>query len=104
MGDEIRVAPGDVVESGSLVAGHAEDVLAVHSASDARIESAMTGWTGSSAVAMAAKAAAWQSTTRTLSSRLNDHAEALHTSGRSFAAAESDNTALLSRLEEQASP
>ena len=49
MSREIRVAPADIITSGTLVAGHAEDVHAVHTASDARIEAAMTGWTGSSA-------------------------------------------------------
>jgi hypothetical protein len=45
MSRELRVAPADIITSGTLVAGHAEDV---HAASDARIEAAMTGW-GSSA-------------------------------------------------------
>jgi hypothetical protein len=45
MSREIRVAPADIIASGTLVAGHGEDV---HAASDARIEAAMTGW-GSSA-------------------------------------------------------
>ena len=59
MSREIRVAPADIITSGTLVAGHAEDVHAVHTASDARIEAAMTGWTGWSAAAMATRPARW---------------------------------------------
>jgi WXG100 family type VII secretion target len=102
MGQGIRVAPADIITSGSVVAGHAEDVQAVHAASDARIDAAMTGWTGSSAAAMAAKAAQWQVTSRTLAADLSAHAEALHSSGRGFEATETGNAESVSQVGEQA--
>jgi len=102
MSREIRVAPADVITSGTLVAGLAEDVHAVHTASDARIEAAMTGWTGSSAAAMATRAAQWQAASRTLSANLAAHAEALDFSGRGFAATETNNAESVSQVGEQA--
>jgi WXG100 family type VII secretion target len=102
LSQEIRVAPADISTSGSVVAGHAEDVHAVHAASDARIDAAITGWTGSSAAAMAAKAAQWQVTSRTMSANLAAHAEALHSSGPGFEATETDNAESVSQVGEQA--
>jgi uncharacterized protein YukE len=75
MSQEIRAAPADIITSGSVVARHTEDMHTVHAASDARIDAAMTGWTGSSAAAMAGKAAQWQVTSRMLSAKLAAHAK-----------------------------
>jgi WXG100 family type VII secretion target len=102
MSQAIRVAPVDIFASGSVLAGHAEDVQAVHAASDARVEAAMTGWTGSSAAAVATKAAQWQVASRTLSANLASHAEALHSTGHGFAATETDNAESVSQVGQQA--
>ncbi len=51
---------------------------------------------------MAAKAAQWQVTSRTLSANLAEHAEALHSSGRGFEATETDNAESVSQVGEQA--
>jgi WXG100 family type VII secretion target len=102
MSQDIRVTPADIVASGSVVAGHAEDVHAVHTASDARIEAAMTGWTGSSAAAMATKAGEWQVASRTLAANLTSHAEALDSSGRGFQATEAGNAESVGQVGEQA--
>lgn len=102
MGDDIRAEPADIIASGSVVTGHAENVHATHTASDARIESAMTGWTGASHAAMTAKAARWVSTTRTLSVRLAEHGGALDSSGHAYQETENDNAESLHKLGEQA--
>ncbi len=102
MGDDIRAEPADIIASGSVVTGHAENVHATHASSDARIESAMSGWTGASQAAMTAKAALWQATTRTLSARLAEHGEALDSSGRGYQETETNNAESLRELGEQA--
>lgn len=102
MPQELRVAPEDLLVSGTQTANHAENVAAVHTASDARIESAMPGWTGASQAAMAAIAAKWQATSAALSSRLVDHAQALHSSGQGYDATESRNADAVSQVGVQA--
>ncbi len=102
MADDIRAEPADILASGTKVGGHAEDVHATHTASDARIESALTGWTGASQAAMATKAARWQVTSRTLSQRLFEHAEGLTSSGLNYERTEIDNVESLNQLGEQA--
>jgi WXG100 family type VII secretion target len=100
--ETIRVLPEHLVVSGCRVAGHAEDVQITHSASDARIDSALSGWVGSSAAAMAAKAAGWQGMTEMLSGRLADHASALHASVTAFQETEDDNIRAVSAIGDQA--
>ncbi len=102
MVDGIRAEPGDILTSGAQVGGHAEDVQATHAASDARIESALTGWTGASQTAMATTAARWQVVGRALSQRLFEHADGLTASGRNYERTETDNAESLNQLGEQA--
>lgn len=75
---------GDLVASGVAVSGVGEDVAAAHQTADGRIESALPGWRGASAVAMAALAGEWASSTHALLVRLSDHAAALHASAAAF--------------------
>jgi WXG100 family type VII secretion target len=91
MSDRIRVDPDDLLISGAKVDGHAWDVHATHAAADARIDSELAGWAGSSLAAMTAKAAKWQGVTAALSERLLDHALALRASGIGFQQTEDDN-------------
>ncbi|HZS21173.1 MAG TPA: WXG100 family type VII secretion target [Pseudonocardiaceae bacterium] len=102
MPKELKAAPEDLRLSATQTAGHAENVQAVHTASDARIGGAMTGWAGASQAAMAAKAAEWQAASTVLTSRLADHAQSLHASGNAYDTTETTNAESISQLGPQA--
>ncbi|WP_264001697.1 WXG100 family type VII secretion target, partial [Mycolicibacterium gadium] len=86
MGDvmSLQVNIGEVAASAAAVVGHGEDVATKHAAAAARIDAALTGWHGASAVAMSALSDQWLSTTAALCDRLSDHAQGLHASAEGF--------------------
>lgn len=84
----LRVNAEDVAASGVAVTGHGEDVAMKHAAAASRIDAAQAGWQGTSALAMTTLSELWVATTGALLTRLSDHAQALHTTARGFAAME----------------
>ncbi|MCV7225888.1 hypothetical protein [Mycolicibacterium komossense] len=84
--------------SGVAVTHHGEDVAMQHAAADERIETAQRGWQGLSAVAMSARAEAWQTTTSALLTRMSDHAQGLHGTALEFVEMESTNADLFESL------
>lgn len=102
MSRELRVVTDDLAVSGLRTNAHAENVEAVHAASDSRIESAIPGWTGASQSAMAAVATRWQGIGATLSARLFSHAHALHTTQNAYETTEFDNAEAVRHVGAQA--
>lgn len=78
----------DLAVSGAAVTSHGEALATVHASADGRIAGASTGWQGTSAAALAAKAEAWTLTTGTLLARMSDHAQGLHTGAAGYAEGE----------------
>jgi uncharacterized protein YukE len=91
----VKVNVEDLVASGLWVANHGEDVAMKHAAADRGVEAASGGWRGRSAMALAAKSAAWMETTNALLARMSDHAQGLHASAHGFSEMESRNTQAL---------
>jgi WXG100 family type VII secretion target len=102
MADPIRVRPEDLLISGAQVRGQADDVEAGHAASDAHIYAAQAGMVGSSAAAMEAKLAQWQSTTVALTNRLTEHAQALTTGAGDYGESDQRNAAIIADVGGQA--
>ncbi|MBI3215044.1 MAG: WXG100 family type VII secretion target [Mycobacterium sp.] len=88
----LRVNIDDLSASGVAVTNHGEDLANTHAGADGRIEAAHAGWQGESATAMAARSAAWLETTKTLLTRMADHAQGLHTGAHAFAEMEAKNS------------
>lgn len=84
----LRANVEELVASGVAVTNHGESMATAHAAADGRIESAQTGWQGTSAAALAVKSAAWATTTGTLLTRMSDHAQGLHTGAQGYAEGE----------------
>ncbi|AGB26835.1 hypothetical protein Mycsm_06718 (plasmid) [Mycobacterium sp. JS623] len=70
-------------------------------ASDANIYAAHAGMVGSSAAAMEAKLAQWQSTTVALTNKLTEHAQALTTGADEFTESDRHNAAIIAGLTPQ---
>ncbi|KDE97478.1 hypothetical protein Y900_000670 [Mycolicibacterium aromaticivorans JS19b1 = JCM 16368] len=87
MGDvmSLQVNIGDVAASAAAVVGHGEDVATAHEAAASRVDAALTGWHGASALAMSALSDQWLTTTAALLNKLSDHAQGLHASAEGFA-------------------
>ena len=81
----LQVDIGEVAASATAVIGHGEDVATAHAAAASRIDAALAGWHGASALAMSALSEHWLMTTGALLSRLSDHAQGLHASAEGFA-------------------
>jgi WXG100 family type VII secretion target len=103
MADLIRVRPEELLISGAQVKGQADDVEAGHAASDANIYAAQAGMVGSSAAAMEAKLAQWQSTTVALTNRLTEHAQALTAGAEEFTDSDRHNAAIIADVGRQPS-
>ncbi len=82
----LQVNIGDVAASAAAVVGHGEDVATAHEAAASRVDAALTGWHGASALAMSALSDQWLTTTAALLNKLSDHAQGgLHASAEGFA-------------------
>jgi WXG100 family type VII secretion target len=88
----LRVNPEHLITSGAQVDEHSQNVFVTHSAADQAIESSLFSWAGQSQMAMTAKAGEWTAVTTALTTRLYAHAEALRTSGLSFADMDQQNS------------
>ena len=99
-----RVDIEALAASAAHVAGQGDDLASAHLASDNRIASAQSGWVGSSAAALQARAAAWLETSRRLLTNVGDHALRLNNDGISVAALESANVEKLRAVHPTADP
>ena len=98
----LRVNVEDVVGSAVHVTGQGEDLAIGHLASDNKMETAQSGWQGTSALALAAKVAEWQPKSKALLARMADHAQGLHTAASTFASSEQERGQALGRIGEAA--
>jgi uncharacterized protein YukE len=94
----LKVNLADMVESALHVSGQGEELALNHQTTDGQIASAQSGWAGSSAAAMAERAASWAQTSAGLLIRVSDHSQGLHTSANAFAANEEANSNQLTAL------
>ena len=79
---------GALAASGTAVTNHGETLATAHARAGGRIASAQSGWQGTSAAALALKAAAWTATSSALLTRMSDHAQGLHTGAAGYAEGE----------------
>ncbi|BBZ75759.1 hypothetical protein MANY_10960 [Mycolicibacterium anyangense] len=91
----LSVNISDVVVSGVAVSGHGEELAMAHAAAANRIDAALTGWNGASALAMSAVCEQWLGATGALLTKLSDHAQGLHASAEAFAEMEQRNSEAL---------
>ena len=87
----LRVVIEDLAASAIAVTGHGEDLAAAHSAADARVADAQSGWQGRSAEALGALASRWAEDGRALVARLSDHAQGLLAGSRQFVQQDQDS-------------
>ena len=100
----LRVNLADMVESALHVSGQGEDLAAAHLESANSIESAQSGWQGTSAAAMSSKMAAWSQASSQILTRVSDHAQGLHTAAQGFAGNEEESSQKLAELGAAAQP
>ncbi len=84
--------------SGTAVSGHGETMATAHAAADGQVSCAQAGWQGTSAAALAAKAATWTKTTGALLARLSDHAQGLHTGAAAYVEGEERSSAVMEQV------
>jgi uncharacterized protein YukE len=87
-----------LASSAAHVTGQGEDLATAHLSSDNQIVAAQSGWVGSSALALTAKAATWLEASRRLVTRVGDHALDLNDDGQSFAEMEQAHVEKLQAL------
>jgi uncharacterized protein YukE len=87
----LRVNLEALAYSAAHVTGQGEDLAIAHLASDNEIVSAQRSWVGVSSAALAARMDAWLETSRTLLTKVGEHALHLHNDGIEFAAMEREN-------------
>lgn len=76
----------------------AEELSADHERADTAIDSALSGWVGRSAAALAARSGTWATATTTLSAAICAHGEDLRRSALQFAEMDYRNGAVLTPL------
>ncbi|MFZ4372854.1 MAG: hypothetical protein ACOYO2_06440 [Mycobacterium sp.] len=81
----MNIAPELLIVAGVEVTAHSQDLVTIGHRADAMVDSALPGWVGRSAAALAARAATWADATLALSARVYVHGEALRRSGLNFA-------------------
>lgn len=72
-----------------------DDLAIAHTVSDNRLAAAQPGWAGDSAVAMAAKMDVWLATSKTLLTRMGEHALGLSNDAIKFTAMEQRHADML---------
>jgi WXG100 family type VII secretion target len=82
--ESMDVCPELLIAAAVQAAQSCDDLFASHAGADATVESALSGWVGSSAAALSARAALWATATTTLSTAVQEHAEALRQSALNF--------------------
>jgi uncharacterized protein YukE len=95
LGEKFRLDLEALAHSAADVTGQGEDLAAAHLSSDNRIAAAQSGWVGSSALALSTKTAAWLEDTRTLVTRVGEHALNLHADRINFSTAEREHVETL---------
>ena len=84
MPESMDVCPELLIAAAVQAAQSSDDLFASHAGADAMVGSALSGWVGSSAAALSARAASWAAVTTTLSTAVAEHAEALRQSALDF--------------------
>ena len=96
--ESMDVCP-DLLIAAAVDAGlTAEEFLVDHARADAAIDSALSGWVGRSAAALAARSGTWATATTTLSAAICAHGEDLRRSALQFAEMDYRNRAVLTPL------
>lgn len=85
MSEPISITPELLIAAGVEVDAHSRDLVTIGHRADAMVDSALPGWVGRSAAALAARASTWAAATLALATRVYDHGEALRHSGVNFA-------------------
>jgi len=81
----VRVAPEDLLVSGSTVDAHADTMRAAHVAADGSIEAAQVGVPAGSVVALTAAVTKWQTDSTALFTGMSEHAAALREGAVAYA-------------------
>jgi uncharacterized protein YukE len=89
----MRVDLEALAGSAVRVSQQGDELAAAHLASDNRIAAAQSGWVGASAAALDARTATWLDISRSLLTRVGEHAMELTNDGITLAALERENTA-----------
>lgn len=89
--EKFRIELSALVSSAAHVNAHGEDLANAHWSSDNRIATVQASWVGASAAALSIKTAAWLETSRTLLTRLGEHALDLNNDAIEFAERERQN-------------
>ena len=82
--ESMDVCPELLIAAGVRAAQSCDDLFARHAGAEETGESDLAGWVGSSAAALSARAALWATATTTLSTAVQEHAEALRQSALNF--------------------
>jgi hypothetical protein len=97
---EVTVVAQDLTASGVHVSEHADQLLAKHTAAASWMEASMPFLPAASAAALAAKAEEWHQTTVALTTRMGEHAEALHDSAAGYCRVDEQNAARIGAVRE----
>ena len=98
MSEPMNITPELLIVAGAEVDGHSQDLFASHHRADVMVDSALPGWVGRSAAALAVRASTWAAATTTLSAFVYNHGEALRLSGLNFAEMERRDMQTIAQL------
>lgn len=98
MPSSMHICPESLAAAAVQAGQYSDDLFASHARVDAAVESALSGWVGSSAVALVARAASWAIATTVLSTAVREQADALRQSALQFAEMDRRNAAALARI------
>jgi WXG100 family type VII secretion target len=92
---QLKVDPIDLHMSSAHMDMHHADLQAAHSAANADIEAAQSGWVGTSAAALQAKFVEWQNATTQLCSDVAAHGAAFRKAAEGYTTADDDSAGKL---------
>jgi hypothetical protein len=97
---QVTVVAEDLTASAIHVSEHADQLLAKHTAAASWMEASMPFLPAAAAAALALKAQEWQRATVALTTRLGEHAEALHDSAAGYCRVDQQNAARIGKVRE----
>jgi len=100
--EPMNIAPELLIVAGAAAEAQSQELFASHNRADAAVDSALPGWVGRSAAALAVRASTWAAATLALSAHVYDHGEALRKCGLYFTEMECHGTQSLAQVHQPA--
>jgi WXG100 family type VII secretion target len=97
MGERLKVDPIDLHMSSDHMEMHHSEMQAAHTSANGAIETAQTGWVGTSGTALQSKLTEWQAATTKLCGDIEAHGTAYRTAARLYAQNDTNSAEAIDR-------